>query len=92
MDLKMMPRNNDLGVCVPTQQERMNQGHGGESVAAEELSLRNGPVTPHLPNSAEVEATLSMMEAEAEKHNMELLRIHSGLNKERIARLLDLLR
>ncbi len=80
MDLRMMSRNNDPGMCMPTGQ------------TARELSPQKGPVTPHLPNSEEVEQTLSMMEAEAAKHNLELLRIHSGLNRERINRLLDLLR
>ncbi|MBQ7456839.1 MAG: pseudouridine synthase [Desulfovibrio sp.] len=90
MKLVTMPRNNDLGTCISTVHEQANALH--ETVAAQVLPEAKGPVTPHLPNSQEVEQTLSMMEAEAEKHNMELLRIHSGLNRERIARLLDLLR
>ncbi len=88
MDLRTMSRNNDLGMCMPTGQDRGCAG--GQT--AHELSSENVPTTPHLPNSEEVEETLTMMEAEAARHNMELLRIHSGLNKERINRLLDLLR
>ncbi|MBQ7606774.1 MAG: pseudouridine synthase [Desulfovibrionaceae bacterium] len=91
MELRTMFRNNDPGMCMPTGRGS-DAGSSGNAQEAQELTVKRGPVTPHLPNSEEVEQTLSMMEAEAAKHNVELLRIHSGLNRERINRLLDLLR
>ncbi|MBQ7618269.1 MAG: pseudouridine synthase [Desulfovibrio sp.] len=96
MDLDFIPRNNDLGACVPSSQERVNTAKNlGESQltqTAKALQVLKHPVTPHLPNSDEVEQTLSQMETEAEQQNEKLLRIHTGLNKERVSRLLDLLR
>lgn len=99
MNLDFIPRNNDLGACVPTFQERVNtmlpcEQHVAldNAQAAQALDGLKHPITPHMPSSVEVEQTLSMMETEAQNQNIELLRIHSGLNRERVIRLLELLR
>ncbi|MBO4369463.1 MAG: pseudouridine synthase [Desulfovibrio sp.] len=99
MQLDFIPRNNDLGACVPTFQERVNGMLPAEhpitltesSEVAQEISLPRTPLSPHYLSSSEVDEALCMMEEEAQKQNMELLRIHSGLNRDRIMRLLDLL-
>ena len=99
MEMEFRSRNNDFGVCVPTVQERKNSmlaaknAVGGEAAsAATELSFSHRPTTPHMLSSDEVEQTLTLMETEASQHNEELLHIHTGLDKERVARLLAMLR
>ena len=92
MEKSFRYRNNDLGVCIPTHQERMNSMHSAENAAqAQALEVSNRPVTPHMPSATEVEQTLTMVETEAQSQNVELLQVHSGLDKERVARLLALL-
>lgn len=94
MEMEFRNRNNDLGACVPTTQEKMNRMQGiSSSQAAPRINvLPHRPTTPHMPSSEEVEQTLSLMENEAMQQNEELLRIHSGLDKERVSRLLAMLR
>lgn len=97
MEMEFRRRNNDLGVCVPTFQEKVNtmaSEHNsafGETSTAQALQVKNKPLTPHMPSSTEVEQTLTMVEHEAQQQNVELLRVHSGLDKERVSRLLALL-
>ena len=99
MEFQHIARNHDMGACVPTFQERVNttmlpvEQTSGQSLAgAQVIEYASRPQTPHLPTASEVEQTLSMMENEAHKNNMQLLKVHSGLNRDRVERLLDLLR
>ncbi|MBR3664532.1 MAG: pseudouridine synthase [Desulfovibrio sp.] len=100
MEFQYIARNHDLGACMPTFQERVNstmlpvdQSAVREGTAAAPALHQMGrPQTPHLPSASEVEQTLSMMETEAQNKNLQLLKVHSGLNKERVDRLLNLLR
>lgn len=92
--------NNDLGPLLPTFQERVNAmlpvnraetaGQGAETAAAPALPPA-APETPHMLNTAELRAALADVEAQAQAHSRELAEVHSGLNAQRVARLLDLL-
>lgn len=95
MDPQFRSRNHDLGAYFPTFQERVNSmlpAEDASSQAAPELDLntRQG-MTPHFPTSDEIAQTLAEVEQEAVAQSDELLRIHSGLNEQRVARLLGLL-
>ncbi|MCR5813426.1 MAG: pseudouridine synthase [Desulfovibrio sp.] len=99
MEFQHIARNHDLGACLPTFQERVNstmlpvtEQRLDQTDVAPALYQSSRPQTPHLPSASEVEQTLSMMENEAHGNNQQLLKIHSGLNRERVERLLDLLR
>ncbi len=97
MQLNVFPRNNDFGASVQTFQERVNGMLPVEndirvaSSAAEAYSMPRRP-DPHYLTSSEVEQVLTMVEKEAQEQNEALLRIHSGLNRDRVQRLLELLR
>ena len=100
MELQFRVRNNDLGPLLPTFQERVNAmlpvnraetaGQGAETAAAAALPPA-APETPHMLNTAELRAALADVEAQAQAHSRELAEVHSGLNAQRVARLLDLL-
>lgn len=47
--------------------------------------------TPHMLNTQEMQDALAQVEQEAIQHGNELIQAHSGLNEQRIARLLGLL-
>ena len=63
---------------------------GAETAAAPALPPA-APETPHMLNTAELRAALADVEAQAQAHSRELAEVHSGLNAQRVARLLDLL-
>lgn len=48
-------------------------------------------MTPHFPTNDEVMQTLAQVEQEAASQSEELIQVHSGLNQDRVARLLGLL-
>lgn len=49
------------------------------------------PLTPHFPSNDEINMTLAQVEEEALQQSNELIQLHSGLNEQRVARLLGLL-
>lgn len=97
MELQFRSRNHDLGAFFPTFQERVNtmlpagNGVAASSAAPALDTLEQMPVTPHYPNSDEVQMTLARVEEEAVLQSEELVQAHSGLNEQRVARLLGLL-
>ncbi|MEE0814804.1 MAG: pseudouridine synthase [Desulfovibrio fairfieldensis] len=102
MELEFRFRNNDLGPHFPTFQERVNamlparpaepEGISAEAAAPVLPTLeKSAPLTPHMPNSEEVRQTLAQVEEEAVLQSRELIQAHSGLNEQRVARLLGLL-
>lgn len=102
MELEFRFRNNDLGPHFPTFQERVNTmlpARPAETVgAAAEAAApalpspeEHAPVTPHLPGMEEISQTLAQVEEKASLQSQELIQVHSGLNKQRVARLLGLL-
>lgn len=94
MEMEFRRRNNDVGPCVPTFQERVNTmlpADGGATAAAEVIAPSKALMTPHMPNASEVQETLQLMEQEAERQSMEIVEMHSGLNEMRVQRLLGLL-
>lgn len=92
MDMQIRFRNNDLGPYMPTQQERMNSIMSSGQTASSAAEELQPPVdTPHMLNNAELQATLQQLEAQAQLQNAEFLQAHSGLNEQRVARLLGLL-
>ena len=100
MDMELRVRNHDIGLFLPTFQERINgtlpvtdsttARADADACAAAALEERT-PATPHYPNNEEIRTTLSRMEDEARQQSMEIVEIHSGLNELRVARLLGLL-
>lgn len=99
MELQFRSRNHDLGAFFPTFQERVNTMLPAENRAAAAASsaapvldtVEEMPVTPHYPNAEEVRMTLARVEEEAAIQSEELVQAHSGLNEQRVARLLGLL-
>ena len=90
METKYRFRNNDLGPSFPTSQERASSMMSAQ--AAPKLSpISPMSRTPHTLNSEELRQTMAMVEEEAASRNAELIQMHSGLNAQRVARLLDLL-
>ena len=100
MDMELRVRNHDIGLFLPTFQERINgtlpvtesltnARADADACAAAALEERT-PATPHYPNNEEIRTTLSRMEDEARQQSMEIVEIHSGLNELRVARLLGL--
>ena len=92
MEIQFRSRNHDMGAIFPTFQERVNAmlpADAGTSAAPaiEEKAV----VTPHMPTSEEIQQTLAQVEQEAARQGDELIQMHSGLNAQRVARLLDLL-
>lgn len=99
MEVQFRSRNHDLGAFFPTFQERVNAMLPVENRAAEAASsaapaldtVEDLPITPHYPDNEEVRLTLARVEEEAVLQSEELVQAHSGLNEQRVARLLGLL-
>lgn len=98
MELEFRFRNNDLGPHFPTFQERStpccpsNRRNRIRAASSAAPALEeNAPSTPHILNSEEVQQTLAQVEEEAAQQSRELIEVHSGLNEQRVARLLGLL-
>lgn len=99
MELEFRYRNHDMGAYLPTFQERVNamlptaalQNHEMNAAPAIEPHVDSQPVTPHMPNLDEVRQTMAQVEEEALLQSRELMELHSGLNEQRVARLLGLL-
>lgn len=93
MSFQFRSRNHDMGAYFPTQQERMNTMHANQSsCAAPNLRPQaKANMTPHIPTNEEIVATMAQVEQEAAIRSEELLQVHSGLNEQRVARLLGLL-
>lgn len=99
MEVQFRSRNHDLGAFFPTFQERVNAmlpagnraGDAASSAAPALDTVEDLPVTPHYPDNEEVRMTLARVEEEAVLQSEELVQAHSGLNEQRVARLLGLL-
>lgn len=96
MELQYRIRNNDLGHYFPTFQERMNSTPAPDAGLAAQTAMNipardNVAGTPHTLNNEEIRQAMAMVEEEAAIRNEELIQMHSGLNEQRVARLLGLL-
>lgn len=93
MEIQFRSRNHDMGTFFPTFQERVNSMLPAEAAAAapELESAEKINMTPHFPTNDEVIETLAQVEQEAASRSEELIQAHSGLNEQRVARLLGLL-
>ena len=94
MELQYRSRNNDLGHYFPTSQELMNSMPDAEASAQAARNISRqiaAPCTPHSLNNEEIRQTMAMVEEEAAIRNEELIQMHTGLNEQRVARLLGLL-
>lgn len=92
MEIQFGARNHDMGTFFPTFQERVNSMLPANSAAAPELEpVDKNEITPHFPTNEEVMQTLAQVEQEAASKSEELIQVHSGLNEQRVARLLGLL-
>ncbi|MBQ9407046.1 MAG: pseudouridine synthase [Desulfovibrio sp.] len=105
MELEFRSRNNDMGPVFPTFQERVNTMLPADNIASAASSPSRSflsesaapvletqkPATPRMLNSQEMQQAIALVEQEAEQHTQELLRAHSGLNEQRVERLLGLL-
>lgn len=93
MDIQFRSRNHDMGAYFPTFQERVNSmlPAEGTSAAPELESQDKVGMTPHMPSETEIMATLAQVEEQAASQSQELIQVHSGLNEQRVARLLGLL-
>lgn len=94
METQFRSRNHDMGMVFPTFQERVNSMLPVDSnaQAAPELEQNHKKgMTPHYPTQEEISLTLQEVEREANEQSEELLQMHSGLNEQRVARLLGLL-
>ena len=95
MELQIRSRNHDMGNYFPTFQERVNSMlpvNNSSTAAAPELApASKHDMTPHYPTNEEVMDTLAQVEQEAVQQGQDLLNLHSGLNEQRVARLLGLL-
>ena len=92
MEIQFRSRNHDMGAIFPTFQERVNSMLPADSqTAAAPVLEETAVVTPHMPTSEEIQQTIAQVEQEAIQQGDELIQMHSGLNAQRVARLLDLL-
>lgn len=94
METQFRSRNHDIGMVFPTFQERVNSMLPAESNAQAAPVLEEDHkigMTPHYPTQEEISQTLAEVEREATEQGNELLQMHSGLNEQRVARLLGLL-
>lgn len=94
MELEFRSRNHDMGNFFPTFQERVNSMLPAEQAtsAAPELEPQTKTgITPHYPTNDEIAQTLAQVEQEAAVQSEELIQMHTGLNEERVARLLGML-
>jgi hypothetical protein len=95
MELEFSFRNNTRGPLFATFQERVNAmlpaQHAQEAASSAAPELQESPpVTPHILNEEEVQGTLSLMETEARQRNEDIIQVHSGLDAQRVAKLLGL--
>lgn len=93
MEIQFRSRNHDMGTFIPTFQERVNSMLPAENTSAAP-ALENEEkmnMTPHFPTNEEVMDTLAQVEQQAAAQSEELIQVHSGLNEQRVARLLGLL-
>ena len=95
MDIQFRSRNHDMGAFFPTFQERVNTMLPADNTAASAAPVIEQelvqPMTPHFPTNEEVMNTIAQVERDAVAQNEELIQVHSGLNEQRVARLLGLL-
>lgn len=95
MDIQFRSRNQDMGAYFPTFQERVNSMLPADKTAASAAPALEPEdrmaTTPHLPTEDEIMQTLAQVEQEAANQSEQLIQIHSGLNEQRVARLLGLL-
>lgn len=94
MELEFRSRNHDMSAFFPTFQERVNSMLPADQAASAAPEIAVNPkagMTPHYPTSDEVAETLAQVEQEAALQSEELIQMHSGLNEERVARLLGML-
>ncbi|MDE5831466.1 MAG: pseudouridine synthase [Desulfovibrio sp.] len=92
MEIQFRSRNHDMGAIFPTFQERVNSMLPADSqTSAAPVLEEKAVVTPHMPTNEEISQTLAQVEREAQQQGEELIQMHSGLNAQRVARLLDLL-
>lgn len=92
MEIQFRSRNHDMGTYFPTFQERANSMLAAEGSAAKALEPENkSQMTPHMPTNDEIMETLAQVEEQANSQSQELIQMHSGLNEQRVARLLGLL-
>ena len=95
MELEFRFRNNDMGPLFPTFQERVNAmlpaDQNAAGTAAAPALEPEATATPHMLNNEEMTRALAQVEEEAVQHRQEMLQAHSGLNEQRVARLLGLL-
>lgn len=94
MEFQIRSRNHDLGAFLPTFQERVNTMLPSREAASAAPAIDNKemePMTPHYPTNEEIQETLAQVEMEAARQSQDLLDMHSGLNEQRVARLLGLL-
>lgn len=94
MEAQFISRNHDMGMAFPTFQERVNSmlpvDSSAQAAPVLESNHKKG-MTPHYPTQDEIAQTLQDVEREATEQSEELLQMHSGLNEQRVARLLGLL-
>lgn len=94
MEIQFRSRNHDMGAFFPTFQERVNSMLPAQTAASAAPELEpedTANMTPHFPTNEEVMQTLAQVEQEAAAQSEELIQVHSGLNEQRVARLLGLL-
>lgn len=91
MEIQFRSRNHDIGTFFPTFQERVNSMVPASEAAPELKPEDKATITPHFPTNEEVMQTLAQVEQEAASQSEELIQVHSGLNQDRVARLLGLL-
>ena len=94
MELQFRSRNHDMGAILPTFQERVNSmlpASQSASAAPEIAPQSKNSITPHYPTNEEITETLAQVERDAARQSEELIQMHSGLNEERVARLLGML-
>lgn len=93
MEIQFRNRNQDMGICFPTFQERVNSMlPAGTAEAAPQLApVDKSSITPHYPTNDEIARTMAEVEEMAAQESQELAQLHSGLNEQRVARLLGLL-
>lgn len=93
MEIQFRSRNHDMGACFPTFQERVNSmlPAGNAETAPQLEPMDKNSITPHYPTNEEIARTMAEVEEMAAQESQELVQIHSGLNEQRVARLLGLL-
>lgn len=94
MEMQFRVRNNDLGFCMPTTQERADmtarRAVAAQGSAAPALDMRR-QVTPHLMDDAEMQEAMQAVEQQTYEQGQEALAAHTALNEQRVAQLLGLL-